>query len=433
MYNSTINLYRGVIKMTFNPADILLPKNKDMTAWSVVACDQYTSEPEYWNEVNKLTDGIQSTYHLVLPEIYLEGDDVDERISQINKNMISYCSEDIFEEFKSSYIYIERVQRNGMVRKGIIGAVDLEDYDYNKGSKSAIRATEGTVIERIPPRLKVRMDAKLELPHVMLLVDDEKKSVIETLSEHKDEFAKVYDFDLMMDSGHLTGWVVNNEYSEFINKSLSAFSDIDMFNAKYSVDETQPLVFAVGDGNHSLATAKEYYNCMVEKYGDAAKNSPARYALAELVNLHDESLVFEAIHRVIFDVDVSGFEAELSDVCDEVNVADGQSFVFVTSSGKKMYRFKNPTANLTVGSVQNFIDKYISAHGGKVDYIHGSDVVEELSSRKGNCGIILDAMDKGDLFKTVIIDGALPRKTFSMGDACDKRFYNEARIINNEL
>ncbi len=416
--------------MTFNSADILIPKTDDLTAWSVVACDQYTSEPEYWSKVESLTEGKPSAYHLVLPEIYLEDSNVDERIKSINSAMSEYCKNGIFEEYKDAYLYIERVQRNGKIRRGIIGAVDLEDYEYAKGSKSAIRATEGTVVERIPPRLKVRIDACLELPHVMLLIDDRKKAIIEELGRHTFEFKKVYDFDLMMDSGHLTGWLINDEYKAFLECELSKLADIDAFNEKYSVNESAPLVYAVGDGNHSLATAKEYYK-KVKENGDAASAELARYALVELVNLHDESLVFEAIHRAIFDVDVKKLSAELSAICTEDTI-DGQSFTFVTAEGEKRLTFKAPTANLTVGSIQNFIDEYLSKNGGRVDYIHGDDVVRSLSSNDTTCGILLDAMDKNDLFKTVILDGALPRKTFSMGDACDKRFYTEARIISRK-
>lgn len=419
--------------MTFNRADILLPKAADMSKWSVVACDQYTSEPEYWAEVENVIGDMPSSYNLVLPEIYLENDDVEEKIKCVNKNMNNYINNELFTCYPSSYIYVERTQRNGQVRKGIVGAVDLEDYDYKKGSKSAIRATEGTVAERIPPRLKVRLNAKLELPHVMLLIDDNKKNIIEYISRYKASMKKVYDFDVMMNSGHLEGWLLTDELADYLEAELLKLSDINSFNNKYGVSEISPLVFAVGDGNHSLATAKEYYNLTKEKIGDKAFNSPARYALAELVNLHDDSLVFEAIHRVVFDVDPLDFENELSKYCEEIKDKTGQSFRFVTKSGIKEYKITNPTANLTVGSVQNFIDEYISAKGGRVDYIHGDDVVCQLCEKHNACGIILDAMDKNDLYKTVILDGSLPRKTFSMGDAWDKRFYNEARIINNNI
>ena len=288
--------------MTFNKADILLPKNSvDMSKWSVVACDQYTSEPEYWNKVESFIGSQPSTYNLILPEIYLEDDNVDQKIKTVNSNMVKYVNEVFFDEYKSSYIYIERTQRNGKIRKGIIGAVDLEDYDYVKGSKSAIRATEGTVAERIPPRLKVRLNAKLELPHVMLLIDDVKKNIIEKIGDNKQSMKKIYDFGVMMDSGRLEGWLLTKELSDYFEAELNKLADVDAFNAKYGVNEISPLVFAVGDGNHSLATAKEYYNQM--KNSGCSNVNDARYALVELVNLHDDSLVFEAIHRVVFDVD----------------------------------------------------------------------------------------------------------------------------------
>lgn len=414
--------------MTFNKVDILLPQNADMQKWSVVACDQYTSEPEYWTEVEKITKDAPSTYKLILPEIYLEDDDVDQKIKKVNENMLEYINKGILAEYKNSYIYVERCQRNGKIRCGIVGSVNLDDYDYTKGSKSPVRATEGTVAERIPPRLKVRLNAKLELPHVMLLIDDAKKEIIEHIGANKSAMKKVYDFELMMDSGHLTGWLLTDELSAYLEDKLSSLADIDAFNQKYNVSEEKPLVFAVGDGNHSLATAKEYYNIMKKEHGE---NTPSKYALAEIVNLHDESLVFEAIHRVVFDIDIEDFISELTKISS--SCADGQSFVLVTPDSEQTLSIQNPTANLTVGSIQNFIDSYIAKKGGRVDYIHGDDVVRELCKKHNACGIILDAMDKSELFKTVILDGALPRKTFSMGDACDKRFYNEARIINNDI
>lgn len=413
--------------MIFSKADILLPKDCSMTKWSTVACDQYTSEPDYWREVESLTKGAVSAYNLILPEVYLEDNDVEQRIERINLQMAEYLSKGIFESLPSCYIYVERTLKNGSVRKGVVGAIDLEEYDYAKGSKSKIRATEKTVIERIPPRLKVRVNAPVELPHVMILLDDARREIIESFSAKKDSFKKVYDFDLMMDSGHITGYIIDDESAKEFEYKLESLNDIAAFNAKYSVSESSPLVFAVGDGNHSLATAKEYYRQIKEKIIEGDESS-ARYALCELVNLHDESLEFEAIHRVIFDIDTDKFIEELSRFAHE---GDGeQSFVLVHEGMATKYSVNNPTANITVGSVQSFIDNYIESNGGRVDYIHGDEVVYELS-KGNNMGIILEAMDKSDLFKTVIVDGALPRKTFSMGEACDKRFYTEARKIRN--
>ena len=412
--------------MLFNKSEMLLPQNADMTKWSVVACDQYTSEPEYWENVKNTTENSVSAYNLVLPEVYLEESDVDERIKKINENMRKYLLNNVFKTTPNCYIYVERTLNNGFVRKGIMGCVDLEEYEYTAGSKSKIRATEKTVVERIPPRLKVRENAVMELPHVMLLLDDENKNVIEPLSDLKNTFEKVYDFNLMANSGHLAGYIIDEKTAFEIDEKLLGFSDISAFNKKYGVNEEFPLVFAVGDGNHSLATAKEFYNNMKKKIGEEAKNSPSRYALVELVNLHDDSLVFEAIHRVVFDIDEEDFVKELKSIC--TTSENGQCFTLICNGKEEKLCVSNPDSNITVGSLQNFIDNYIAKKGGRVDYIHGEDVVRELT-RTQNAGILLDAMDKGDLFKTVILDGALPRKTFSMGDACDKRFYTEARII----
>ena len=414
--------------MIFNKAEMLIPnKNIDMTKWSVVACDQYTSEPEYWSAVEKTVGNAPSSYNLVLPEIFLENSGVDERIKKINTAMNGYLNSGVFEKTPKCYVYVERTLNDGRVRRGVVGCVDLEDYDYNAGSKSKIRATEKTVVERIPPRLRVRLNASLELPHIMLLLDDEKKEIIESLSDIKKEFKKIYDFDLMMSSGHIEGYILSDDAAKQLESKIASLDNLQEFNRKYGVDEKNPLVFAVGDGNHSLATAKEYYNRIKSEIGEEqAKKSPARYALAELVNLHDDSLVFEAIHRVVFDVDSEKFIKGLKKLCG----SEGrQKFELVTKSKREELAFLNPKSTITVGSVQAYIDDYIAKNGGRVDYIHGEDVVNSLVA-DGNTGIILKPMSKDDLFKTVIKDGSLPRKTFSMGDACDKRFYTEARVIN---
>ena len=411
--------------MIFKRADILLPKDADMSKWSVVACDQYTSEPKYWQEVEEYTKDALTSYNLILPEVYLEDNDVDDRIKKINSNMADCLNKDAFSLYPNCYIYVERTLRNGSVRKGVVGCIDLEEYDYAKGSKSRVRATEKTVVERIPPRLKVRRNAPVELPHVMVLLDDEKREIIEKLADKRDKFIKVYDFDMMMNSGHITGYVIDDETAKELEAKLEKLNDIDAFNSKYGVKEESPLVFAVGDGNHSLATAKEYYRQIKENIIDGSIEM-ARYALCEIVNLHDSSLEFEAIHRVVFDIDWDNFQKEFSAFAKEGS--GEQSFYLVKDGKKTLWSVINPTANITVGSVQNFIDGYLAANAGKVDYIHGEDVVLELS-KANNIGIILDAMEKSELYKTVTVDGALPRKTFSMGEACDKRFYTEVRKI----
>ena len=422
--------------MAFMRADILLPKFSNdfdkMNKWSVVACDQYTSEPEYWKEVTALTKGENSTLNLTVPEIYLNDKDIDERIKNTNAFMKEYIVNDVFDEYKNSYIFVERTLKSGVKRLGIVGMVDLEEYDYTKESKTKIRATEGTVVSRIPPRLKVRKDAPIELPHIMLLIDDIDCDIIESNEKITDTFEKVYDFELMQNSGHITGYKMSDDAADLLDKKLKRLSDLDEFNKKYGVSESSPLVFAMGDGNHSLATAKAYYENLKEEIGeDKAKNSPARYALCELVNLHDKSLVFEAIHRVIFDANADEFLKALEseyDVSFDEN-AVGQSFILVVSGKTKKVTVTNPKEYLTVATVQKALDEFTAKQGGEIDYIHGEDVVLSLCKDSKNFGIILDAMDKKDLYKSVILDGALPRKTFSMGDACDKRFYTEARKI----
>ena len=417
--------------MAFMRADILLPNfagdPDKMNKWSVVACDQYTSEPEYWNEVSEITDGANSTLYLTVPEIYLNDSDIDQRIKNTNSAMKNYMDKGVFKEYKNSYILVERTLRNGVNRLGIMGMVDLEEYDYTAGSKTKIRATEGTVVSRIPPRLKVRENAPIELPHIMLLIDDADCDIIESNFKIKDSFEKVYDFELMKNSGHIKGYRLTDEAADILDEKLSKLSDIDAFNKKYGVNEASPLTYAMGDGNHSLATAKTRYENLKKEIGEEnARLSPARYALCELVNLHDSSLVFEAIHRVVFNADGNEFlkalEKEYTVSYDEN--AKGQSFIFVINGEKKKVTITNPKEYLTVATVQKALDSF----GAEVDYIHGEDVVMNLSNGN-NFGIILDAMDKSDLYKSVILDGALPRKTFSMGDACDKRFYTEARKI----
>lgn len=422
--------------MAFKRADILLPKfsgdSEKMKKWSVVACDQYTSEPEYWKEVSAFVGEEKSTFCLTVPEIYLNDSDINEKIKKTNTYMADYMGSDVFTEYKNTYIFVERTLASGVKRLGIVGAVDLEEYDYSTDSQTKIRATEGTVVSRIPPRLKVRCQAMIELPHIMLLIDDDKCEIVEPNSEIKNTFEKVYDFDLMQNSGHITGYKMSDEACDVLDKKLAALGDVDSFNKKYGVKKDSPLVYAMGDGNHSLATAKAHYENLKKELGeDKAKNSPARYALCELVNLHDKSLEFEAIHRVVFGLDgekfLEAFEREYEISYDEN--ASGQTFVFVCGGQEKKVTVLNPKEYLTVATVQKFIDEYIPRYGGEVDYIHGEDVVHKLCEDKSNFGIILEAMDKSDLYKSVILDGALPRKTFSMGEACDKRFYTEARKI----
>ena len=414
----------------FKAGNILIPKNVDMKKWCVVACDQYTSEANYWNEVESYVGDSPSTLNLILPEIYLERDDVPERIALINENMKKMLEADLFTEYKDSMIYLERTQDDGKIREGLMGIVDLEDYSYEKGSQTLIRATEKTVIERIPPRMKVRENALLELPHIMISIDDDKKEIIEELKNKVKENDVVYDTDLMQKGGHIKGYKLNQETMDYVMNKLEGLADKETFEKKYDVHDKGVLLFAMGDGNHSLATAKACYEKLKETMSeDEYLNHPARYALVELVNLHSSALEFEAIHRVLFDVDVQDFLDSLYKYYDINEDGNGQKFELITKDMDKTLYISNPKSNIPVGSIQIFLDEYLKDHKGKIDYIHGEDVTKDFGSKEGNVGIIFDAMAKEDLFKTVILDGALPRKTFSMGHSHDKRFYLEARKI----
>ena len=414
----------------FKRANILLPKNIDMTKWSVVACDQYTSEMDYWNEVEKIVGASPSTLRITLPEIFLEDSDVNERINKINDTMKEYFDEDLFYELKDSMIYLERTQADGRVREGLMGMVDLEDYSYEKGSQTLIRATEKTVIERIPPRLKVRENALLELPHIMILIDDEKKKIIEDLKNEVTDSDIVYDFDLMENGGHIKGYKLNNDSMTKVEEGLEALCDKEYFEKKYNVKDKGILLFAMGDGNHSLATAKaNYENVKKTMTPDEYLNHPSRYALVELVNLHSEALEFEPIHRVIFDTDVNKLIEELYKYYDINEEGNGQYFELVTKDIDKKLYISNPKSNIAVGSIQMFLDEYLKDNKGKLDYIHGDETTKNMGMEENNVAILFEAMPKEELFRTVILDGALPRKTFSMGHSYDKRYYLEARKI----
>ena len=412
----------------FYDAEIMLPQNVDYEKWSVVACDQYTSEPEYWRNVEECVGEAPSALNIIFPEIYLS--EPEGRIERINRTMEQYLREGVLRSLPESMIYVERTVGHGRVRRGIVGAVDLEDYDFQKGSSSLIRATEGTVLERIPPRVKIREKAPLELPHIMLLIDDPEKTVIEPLAEDAGE--KLYDFDLMQKSGHLTGYRLSREKQKEVQNKIAALADPKRFAEKYPGKAV--LLFAVGDGNHSLATAKTCWeNLKKSLTPEERETHPARFALVELVNLHDSSLEFEPIHRVVFGVEPEKLlEALKAYYPDTAEADNGGQHITCRYQGKTRELYiQNGKSSLPVGTLQAFLDDYLGKNGGSVDYIHGADVVERLSDEEGNIGFYLPAMQKSDLFKTVILDGALPRKTFSMGEAWEKRFYLEAKMIRS--
>lgn len=404
----------------FGPADILLPDFNKISGerWAVVACDQFTSQPEYWEAARRYIGNEPSALDLILPEAYL--DRQDELLPIISQHMKEYCSE-ILSEHKNTYIYVERTQSDGMVRKGLVGAVDLECYDWHKGSTTPIRATEGTVPERIPPRVSIRKQASIELPHIMLLIDDAKKQVIESLASRREKLTLAYDFPLMLGGGHIAGWFVDGAEADRIDKALSRL-----------FAEQGDMSIAVGDGNHSLATAKTVYEQLKEEIGaDAARSHPARYALAELVNIHDDALEFEPIYRIVMRVDpeklLSEFKAYASSL--QGNAAPQRiQFVYGDVCGEVVV--EQPVNQLAVGTLQQFLDMYVKNDiVCEVDYIHGEDNVKALASKANAIGFLFNGMGKSELFPSVISDGSLPRKTFSMGHAEDKRYYIEARKI----
>lgn len=417
----------------FKPANILLPKESiDMSKWAVVACDQYTSEPDYWERTEQIVGDSPSTLKLTLPEIYLEQEGVNERIKGIHGSMADYLAKEVFTEYENALIYIERKQDDGKVRAGIVGAIDLEMYDYRKGSKSQVRATEATVVERIPPRIKVRQGAPIELPHIMILIDDANKTVVEPIEAVKSELKKVYDFSLMQKGGEIAGWLLSQEQIEKVMSALDNLSDLDCFNEKYKLSEDSVLLYAMGDGNHSLATAKEFYEQLKAQNPDADLSShPARYALVEIVNLHSPALEFEAIHRIVTETDTEKLMTALKEKLSLTTegTEDMQSFLSVDNGVSTRWYIGKELSKLTVGSLQLVLDEYIKENGGKIDYIHGIEVIESLSMNEKSIGFVLPDMQKSELFPTVICDGALPRKTFSMGHAWDKRYYVEARKI----
>ena len=415
------------LNTAFSAADILLPEKDRMSdAWAVCACDQYTGEPAYWAETDRLAGDKPSTLRLILPEVYLEDADVTERIAKIQQTMRDYLKNGVFAEYPDAMVYVERIQSDGKMRAGLVGKIDLEQYDYSKGSVSPVRATEATVPERIPPRVRIRRGAALELPHIMILLDDTQKTVIEPLEALKDSMTKLYDTRLMQGGGSIRGWLVPAAEQTRILEALTALGT--------NSGEANPLVYAMGDGNHSLATAKAYYEewKAANPQADAA-NCPMRYALVELVNLHSPALEFEAIHRILNQIDTDKLLADMTAALDLRTDAEAQQAFTVICGGKQQkYYIHRPTSNLTVGSVQSFLDGWLKANGGKIDYIHGADVVEKLAAEANSLGILLPDMLKSELFPTVIADGALPRKTFSMGHAADKRFYMECRKITAE-
>lgn len=424
---------------------VYLPKaGTDLQKWAVVACDQYTSEPQYWQAVQQFVGDSPSTLNLVFPEVYLEQAGAPERIAAIQHNMNGYLQADLLQSH-DGLIYVER-RVAGKTRHGILLCLDLECYDYRAGSSSLIRATEGTIESRLPPRMRVREAAALELPHILVLIDDPEHTVIAPLTQARAGFDRLYDVELMQGGGHLSAFVVPQAAQDLVVQGLQALAQPAAFASKYGLNSDQPvLLFAMGDGNHSLATAKAIWEAKKSQVG---MDHPSRYALVEIENVHDQGLAFEPIHRVLFGLKTDllpelqrtwgptmsySAVASMQVMRQRVDDAKGARQVIGLIGGGQTYgviEIDQTTSNLPVGTVQNFLDTFMQEGGAlALDYVHGDDVLERLALQTGHAGFYFAGMPKSDLFKTVILEGALPRKTFSLGHAHEKRFYMEARKI----
>ncbi|MGO8692749.1 MAG: DUF1015 domain-containing protein [Rectinemataceae bacterium] len=436
-------------KLGLRLPEVYLPAaGTDLSKWAVVACDQYSSERDYWKRVEATVADAPSTLNMIFPEAFLEDADKADRILKIQAAMRNYLTRGVIAPRSEGFVLVERfTPYERKPRVGLMIAVDLEKYQYGKDSKSLIRPTEGTILERLPPRMLIRRGAPLELPHVMLLVDDPKRSLIEPLYDGRATLPKLYDFELMLGSGRVRGWHVQDAVLlDRFAAALEILADPTVYRTKYGRDDV--LLFAVGDGNHSLATAKGVWEeTKKERAGKAdLADHPARWALVELVNIYDEGLPFHPIHRVLFGVDETLFFAALADYQEhtiekmrdsasafaraEENSGASHRIAFVSSKGAGLLGFPRPRSNLAAGTVQEFLDTFLKANPGAcIDYIHGRESFEALATKPGNLGLYLPPIDKSSFFGTVIRDGVMPRKTFSMGEAPEKRFYIEARKI----
>ena len=425
---------------------ILLPKPSiDLHKWAVIACDQFTSQPEYWQEVVDIVGDSPSTYRMILPEVYLDTPQEEKRIKTTHAVIHDYLQTGIFQTV-DGFIYVLRTV-GGHTRRGLMVCLDLEHYEYTKGSQTLIRATEGTIIERLPPRIRIREQAALECPHILVLFDDPGDTVFGPLDDQIDRFKEVYNFDLMMGSGHLRGITIeDDQVQQQILTALHDLIDPEVYAKKYNLNlgQHQPLLFAMGDGNHSLATAKAIWEELKSSVG---MDHPARYALVEIENVHDPALTFEPIHRLLFNLKQDilaamqtywGERLVVQEVVTENDLREAvdqaaqpwHQVGMVSPDGIKLIEIHNPEDNLPVGTLQKFLDLFLEEKGAeKIDYVHGTEVLFDKGKLRGNTGFYVPGLDKSDLFKTVILDGSLPRKTFSMGAAKEKRFYMESRRI----
>ena len=407
----------------FQAAELLIPRPAFLENWAVIACDQFTSQPDYWRTVRERVGDQPSAYHIVFPEAELGGDE-GERIASINGHMRKYLDDGIFQTYPDAFIYVERTLLDGTVRRGVVGVVDLEEYDYSSEAQSAVRATEQTVVERIPPRVRIRSGAALETSHVLLLMDDAEGTVLDGLEKSKAELPMLYSFDLMQDGGHIVGRLVHGEAAAALKAAVARYESDTA--ARFTETGRAPLLYAVGDGNHSLATAKTCWEALKKKDPAlAGSQHPARYAMVELQNIRDESQKFEPIHRLLIDVPVDKLLREITAIC-----APGGTPVDWQAGVRQGILFLDPEqGTLPVAVLQPFLDAFLKKQGGTIEYIHGEEAAAELAGQKNAISFLLPKISKEDFFHGIVMDGVLPRKTFSMGHAQEKRYYLECRKI----
>lgn len=411
----------------FQSTTILIPNVESFEHWSVIACDQFTSQPEYWKQVRKSVGDAYSSLHLVFPEAELGSEDENaEKIKKINATMHHYLQQNIWKEYENAYIYVERTLQNGQIRKGLVGVINLEQYSYEKDAQTPIRATEKTIVERIPPRKKIRQDAPVELPHILLLCDDDEKMLIESLVKQKNDLPLLYDFELMEGGGHVAGWLLQGEVAKKIDAQLEAYAV--KCTEKYKDLGKEPVMFAVGDGNHSLATAKACYEEWKANHTQEEwENHPSRYAMVELENLYDDVQQFEPIHRLITNINVGHMFQKMEE--EGICAKDGYPLPWFSDQNQGILYLNKEKGHLPVAILEAFLKEYLKAYPGDIDYIHGDEALQELAKKPDTIGFLMPSIEKEQLFSGIIKGGVFPRKTFSIGHAQDKRYYLEARKI----
>lgn len=398
----------------FRSADILLPKNAPFQSWAVIACDQFTSDRQYWDRVAEKAGDNPSAFYVVYPEIDLENNP-QQRIKKINDTMVQYVQENVFETYKNSFVYVERTLLDGSVRPGIVGAVDLEQYHYDPKFDPAIGATEQTILERVPPRIAIRRNAELEFPHIILFCNDVKNALFSHIQSIKDRLPKLYDFMLMEDGGHIAGWLLSGDDAVQLQEQIDRY-----------MDSTQGISLLVADGNHSLVTAKHWYEELKANHPNQdLSNHPARFAMVELENIQDPSIQFEAIHRVIFETDPENLLSDIQEICCD----DGCEIPWIAGNKRGILKISVPEGELPVAVLQRFLDRWLAENDGRIDYIHDIDAVEKFAGEEKAIGLILPSFDKGELFEFGASGHILPRKTFSLGHGREKRYYLEGRLI----